>query len=86
MISSVFIKEKKSETVQLFYCFWGFLSSSGFVLPDLPEQFGPPDTAPPFLNRLMEAVETKGNADLNKVTGHSNACEVLLMCENGLDE
>uniref|UniRef100_A0A7N6FKD1 Phosphatidylinositol 3-kinase regulatory subunit alpha n=1 Tax=Anabas testudineus TaxID=64144 RepID=A0A7N6FKD1_ANATE len=53
--------------------------SEGFVLPDLPEQFGPPDTAPPFLNRLMEAVETKGNADLNKVTGHSNACEVLLM-------
>uniref|UniRef100_A0A3Q1IEG4 Phosphatidylinositol 3-kinase regulatory subunit alpha n=1 Tax=Anabas testudineus TaxID=64144 RepID=A0A3Q1IEG4_ANATE len=34
--------------------------SEGFVLPDLPEQFGPPDTAPPFLNRLMEAVETKG--------------------------
>uniref|UniRef100_A0AAQ6IK38 Phosphatidylinositol 3-kinase 85 kDa regulatory subunit alpha n=1 Tax=Anabas testudineus TaxID=64144 RepID=A0AAQ6IK38_ANATE len=52
--------------------------SEGFVLPDLPEQFGPPDTAPPFLNRLMEAVETKGNADLNKVTGHSNACESQL--------
>lgn len=34
--------------------------SEGFMLPDLPEQFGPPDTAPPLLNRLMEAVETKG--------------------------
>ncbi|XP_060895106.1 phosphatidylinositol 3-kinase regulatory subunit alpha-like [Labrus mixtus] len=34
--------------------------SEGFVLPDLPEQFGPPDTAPPLLSRLMEAVETKG--------------------------
>ncbi|XP_033829098.1 phosphatidylinositol 3-kinase regulatory subunit alpha-like [Periophthalmus magnuspinnatus] len=34
--------------------------SEGFVLPDLPDQFGPPDTAPPLLSRLMEAVETKG--------------------------
>uniref|UniRef100_A0A3Q0R928 Phosphatidylinositol 3-kinase regulatory subunit alpha n=1 Tax=Amphilophus citrinellus TaxID=61819 RepID=A0A3Q0R928_AMPCI len=33
--------------------------SEGFVLPDLPEQFGPPDTAPPLLSRLMEAIETK---------------------------
>ncbi|XP_023257160.1 phosphatidylinositol 3-kinase regulatory subunit alpha-like, partial [Seriola lalandi dorsalis] len=30
--------------------------SEGFMLPDLPEQFGPPDTAPPLLSRLMEAV------------------------------
>ncbi|XP_042276288.1 phosphatidylinositol 3-kinase regulatory subunit alpha-like [Thunnus maccoyii] len=34
--------------------------SEGFVLPELPDQFGPPDTAPPLLNRLMEAIETKG--------------------------
>ncbi|KAM4576360.1 phosphatidylinositol 3-kinase regulatory subunit alpha-like isoform 2-T5 [Odontesthes bonariensis] len=34
--------------------------SEGFVLPDLPEQFGPPDTAPPLLSRLMDAIETKG--------------------------
>ncbi|XP_034548950.1 phosphatidylinositol 3-kinase regulatory subunit alpha-like [Notolabrus celidotus] len=34
--------------------------SEGFMLPDLPEQFGPPDTAPLLLSRLMEAVETKG--------------------------
>ncbi|KAK5618051.1 Phosphatidylinositol 3-kinase regulatory subunit alpha [Crenichthys baileyi] len=35
--------------------------SEGFVLPDLPEQFGPPDTAPPLLSRLMELIETKGS-------------------------
>uniref|UniRef100_A0A8C7Y381 Phosphatidylinositol 3-kinase regulatory subunit alpha n=1 Tax=Oryzias sinensis TaxID=183150 RepID=A0A8C7Y381_9TELE len=35
--------------------------SEGFVLPDLPEQFGPPDTAPPLLSRLMEAVEARGS-------------------------
>ncbi|XP_063345978.1 phosphatidylinositol 3-kinase regulatory subunit alpha-like isoform X1 [Pelmatolapia mariae] len=34
--------------------------SEGLLLPDLPEQFGPPDTAPPLLSRLMEAIETKG--------------------------
>uniref|UniRef100_A0A3Q3AEZ8 Phosphatidylinositol 3-kinase regulatory subunit alpha n=1 Tax=Kryptolebias marmoratus TaxID=37003 RepID=A0A3Q3AEZ8_KRYMA len=34
--------------------------SESFVLPDLPEQFGPPDTAPPVLSRLMELLETKG--------------------------
>uniref|UniRef100_A0A8D3DNN7 Phosphatidylinositol 3-kinase 85 kDa regulatory subunit alpha n=1 Tax=Scophthalmus maximus TaxID=52904 RepID=A0A8D3DNN7_SCOMX len=36
--------------------------SEGFMLPDLPEQFGPPDSAPPLLSRLMEAVETKGTS------------------------
>ncbi|KAG7489519.1 phosphatidylinositol 3-kinase regulatory subunit alpha-like isoform X1 [Solea senegalensis] len=34
--------------------------SECFMLPDLPDQFGPPDTAPPLLSRLMEAIETKG--------------------------
>ncbi|XP_029016400.1 phosphatidylinositol 3-kinase regulatory subunit alpha-like isoform X1 [Betta splendens] len=34
--------------------------SEGFLLPDLPEQFGPPDSAPPLLTRLMEAIEIKG--------------------------
>uniref|UniRef100_A0A3Q2XZW9 Phosphatidylinositol 3-kinase regulatory subunit alpha n=1 Tax=Hippocampus comes TaxID=109280 RepID=A0A3Q2XZW9_HIPCM len=34
--------------------------SEGVTLPDLPEHFGPPDTAPPLLSRLMEAVESKG--------------------------
>uniref|UniRef100_A0A3Q3WMF1 Phosphatidylinositol 3-kinase regulatory subunit alpha n=1 Tax=Mola mola TaxID=94237 RepID=A0A3Q3WMF1_MOLML len=34
--------------------------SEAFLLPDLSEQFGPPDTAPPLLCRLMEAIESKG--------------------------
>uniref|UniRef100_A0A1A7YS69 Phosphoinositide-3-kinase, regulatory subunit 1 (Alpha) n=1 Tax=Iconisemion striatum TaxID=60296 RepID=A0A1A7YS69_9TELE len=34
--------------------------SENFLLPDLPEQFGPPDTAPPLLSKLMELIETKG--------------------------
>ncbi|XP_047448873.1 phosphatidylinositol 3-kinase regulatory subunit alpha-like [Mugil cephalus] len=45
--------------------------SEGFVLPDLPEQFGPPDTAPPLLIRLMEAVETKGVDSPNVYRGVS---------------
>lgn len=35
-------------------------SVSGPLLPDLAEQFGPPDTAPPLLARLMEAIESRG--------------------------
>ncbi|XP_029959878.1 phosphatidylinositol 3-kinase regulatory subunit alpha-like isoform X1 [Salarias fasciatus] len=35
-------------------------SAPGFLLPDLPDQFGPPDTAPPLLGRLMEAIENRG--------------------------
>uniref|UniRef100_A0A7N8YJF2 Phosphatidylinositol 3-kinase regulatory subunit alpha n=1 Tax=Mastacembelus armatus TaxID=205130 RepID=A0A7N8YJF2_9TELE len=43
--------------------------SEGFMLPDLPDQFGPPDTAPPLLSRLMEAIETKGtNTDIAAVS------------------
>uniref|UniRef100_A0A667XCI6 Phosphatidylinositol 3-kinase regulatory subunit alpha n=1 Tax=Myripristis murdjan TaxID=586833 RepID=A0A667XCI6_9TELE len=34
--------------------------SEGNLLPDLPELFGPPDTAPPLLSRLMEAIESTG--------------------------
>ncbi|XP_031694391.1 phosphatidylinositol 3-kinase regulatory subunit alpha-like isoform X1 [Anarrhichthys ocellatus] len=30
------------------------------MLSDLPELFGPPDSAPPLLIRLMEAIESKG--------------------------
>ncbi|KAM8866695.1 phosphatidylinositol 3-kinase regulatory subunit alpha-like isoform X1 [Synchiropus splendidus] len=45
--------------------------SEGFVLPDLPDQFGPPDTAPPLLSRLMEAVETKGLDSPNVYRGVS---------------
>uniref|UniRef100_A0A8C5EZX5 Phosphatidylinositol 3-kinase regulatory subunit alpha-like n=1 Tax=Gouania willdenowi TaxID=441366 RepID=A0A8C5EZX5_GOUWI len=34
--------------------------SSSLLTLDLPELFGPPDTAPPLLSRLMEAVESQG--------------------------
>ncbi|XP_010604830.1 phosphatidylinositol 3-kinase regulatory subunit beta [Fukomys damarensis] len=35
-------------------------SHSGGTLPDLPEQFAPPDVAPPILARLVEAIEQTG--------------------------
>lgn len=31
------------------------------TLPDLAEQFAPPDVAPPLLIKLVEAIEKKGN-------------------------
>ncbi|MXQ93434.1 hypothetical protein E5288_WYG021136 [Bos mutus] len=33
---------------------------SGLTLPDLPEQFSPPDVAPPILVKLVEAIERTG--------------------------
>ncbi|KAM9744158.1 phosphatidylinositol 3-kinase regulatory subunit alpha-like isoform 1-T9 [Menidia menidia] len=47
--------------------------SEGLVLPDLPEQFGPPDTAPPLLSRLMEAVENRGLDSPSMYRGASGA-------------
>lgn len=32
----------------------------GLTLPDLPEQFSPPDVAPPLLVKLVEAIERTG--------------------------
>lgn len=32
----------------------------GLTLPDLPEQFSPPDVAPPILVKLVEAIERTG--------------------------
>ncbi|CAL8343958.1 unnamed protein product [Lota lota] len=32
----------------------------GCVLPDLPDLFSPPETAPPLLSKLMDALESKG--------------------------
>lgn len=40
---------------------------SGLTLPDLPEQFTPPDVAPPILAKLVEAIELTG--ELSWVTG-----------------
>uniref|UniRef100_A0A8C5FAD9 Phosphatidylinositol 3-kinase regulatory subunit alpha-like n=1 Tax=Gadus morhua TaxID=8049 RepID=A0A8C5FAD9_GADMO len=35
-------------------------SELGCVLPDLPDQFSPPETAPLLLSKLMDALESKG--------------------------
>nr|XP_012298988.1 phosphatidylinositol 3-kinase regulatory subunit beta [Aotus nancymaae] len=35
-------------------------SEPGLTLPDLPEQFSPPDAAPPLLVKLVEAIERTG--------------------------
>ncbi|XP_040051562.2 phosphatidylinositol 3-kinase regulatory subunit alpha-like isoform X1 [Gasterosteus aculeatus] len=43
--------------------------SEGFTMPDLPEQFAPPDSAPPLLTRLMEAIEAKGLENLDVYRG-----------------
>ncbi|KAL0978935.1 hypothetical protein UPYG_G00178090 [Umbra pygmaea] len=34
--------------------------SEGFMLPDLPEQFAPPETASPILVKVLAAIECKG--------------------------
>lgn len=39
------------------------LSPLGFCLLDLTEQFSLPDTSPPFLAKLLEAIERKGKFD-----------------------
>lgn len=38
-----------------------FSLSPGSPLPDLQEQFSPPEVAPPLLVKLVEAIEKKGN-------------------------
>ncbi|XP_011846346.1 PREDICTED: phosphatidylinositol 3-kinase regulatory subunit beta [Mandrillus leucophaeus] len=38
----------------------GALEKRGLTLPDLPEQFSPPDVAPPLLVKLVEAIERTG--------------------------
>lgn len=58
------------------------------MLPDLPEQFGPPDTAPPLLSRLMEAVESKGSRlQFCSVTSGwvCSLCFVHCVCPSGVD-
>lgn len=39
----------------------GFCLFAALALPDLAEQFAPPDIAPPLLVKLLEAIEKKGN-------------------------
>lgn len=38
--------------------------NSGLTLPDLPEQFAPPEVAPPILAKLVEAIEQTGERRL----------------------
>lgn len=49
---------------------------SAFTLPDLAEQFAPPDIAPPLLVRLLEAIEKKG-----KQTARRSQCFRPLFCD-----
>lgn len=53
----------------------GFCLFAALTLPDLAEQFAPPDIAPPLLIKLVEAIEKKGN-----LTGRGNqlTCYILV--------
>lgn len=37
-----------------------YFSFTAFSLPDLTEQFSPPDVAPPILIKIIETIEKKG--------------------------
>lgn len=41
----------------------------GHILPDLAEQFSPPDPAPPILVKLVEAIEQAGEVQPECVGG-----------------
>lgn len=55
------------------------------ILPDLAEQFAPPDIAPPLLIKLVEAIEKKGLecSTLYRTPSSSNPAEIrqLLDCD-----
>uniref|UniRef100_A0ACB8EQA3 Phosphatidylinositol 3-kinase regulatory subunit alpha n=1 Tax=Sphaerodactylus townsendi TaxID=933632 RepID=A0ACB8EQA3_9SAUR len=54
-----------------------------FTLPDLSEQFSPPDIAPPVLVKLVEAIERKGMecSTLYRAQGSSNIVELKQITE-----
>ncbi|XP_015264934.1 PREDICTED: phosphatidylinositol 3-kinase regulatory subunit alpha isoform X1 [Gekko japonicus] len=54
-----------------------------FTLPDLSEQFSPPDNAPPFLVKLVEAIERKGLecSTLYRTQGSSSIAELRQITE-----
>ncbi|XP_048358841.1 phosphatidylinositol 3-kinase regulatory subunit alpha isoform X2 [Sphaerodactylus townsendi] len=56
---------------------------SAFTLPDLSEQFSPPDIAPPVLVKLVEAIERKGMecSTLYRAQGSSNIVELKQITE-----
>ncbi|XP_056874547.1 phosphatidylinositol 3-kinase regulatory subunit alpha [Takifugu flavidus] len=59
-------------------------SEQGFSLPDLTEQFSLPETSPPMLARLLEAIERKGldNPTLYRTFTASGGLEVRQCFEN----
>ncbi|XP_018100541.1 phosphoinositide-3-kinase regulatory subunit 1 L homeolog isoform X2 [Xenopus laevis] len=56
---------------------------AAFTLPDLTEQFSPPDTAPPLLIKLIEAIEKKGleSATLYRSQSSSSLTELRQILE-----
>lgn len=63
----------------------GEAEAQAFTLPDLTEQFSPPDTAPPVLIKLIEAIEKKGleSATLYRSQSSSSLTELrqILECD-----
>nr|XP_006013384.2 PREDICTED: phosphatidylinositol 3-kinase regulatory subunit alpha-like [Latimeria chalumnae] len=58
----------------------------GPSLPDLTEQFSPPDTAPPILIKLVEIIEKKGlnNELLYRTSGSPSGSEIQQAVQTGL--
>jgi len=55
------------------------------ALPDLAEQFAPPDIAPPLLVKLVEAIEKKGLecSTLYRTQSSSNPAELRQLLDCG---
>ncbi|XP_046904163.1 phosphatidylinositol 3-kinase regulatory subunit alpha-like [Hypomesus transpacificus] len=52
--------------------------SEGFGLPDLPEQFAPPEIAPPTLVKLLGAIESKGLESVALYRSLTGSCSLDL--------
>ncbi|MEE6458452.1 hypothetical protein FKM82_000293 [Ascaphus truei] len=63
----------------------GEAEAQAFTLPELTEQFSPPDAAPPVLIKLLEAIEKKGleSASLYRTQGSSSVTDLrqILECD-----
>uniref|UniRef100_A0A667X2Y7 Phosphatidylinositol 3-kinase regulatory subunit alpha n=1 Tax=Myripristis murdjan TaxID=586833 RepID=A0A667X2Y7_9TELE len=53
-------------------------SEQGFCLLDLTEQFSLPETAPPMLAKLLEAIERKGELDRTNLINHLEFIRLFL--------
>ncbi|XP_010221415.1 PREDICTED: phosphatidylinositol 3-kinase regulatory subunit alpha isoform X1 [Tinamus guttatus] len=62
------------------------LLKSGFSLPDLTEQFSPPDIAPPILIKIVETIEKKGLdcPTLYGTQGSSSSAELRQILESDI--